>query len=332
MKKFTIISGLIFALFFSNTNVNATVWRVNSAPGSDADYTSIQAAHDAATTLNGDTLYIEGNASGVGGLDCSKQLIIIGTGYFIAENPETQASPLSSQVSGIRFLSGSEGSKLMGIYCNGSIQLQTSDIFITRCFVYANTAIQTAAYNVGNIVITQSYISSYYGPYYSALYFPYSETNILISNCYLYGTISSGQNFSGIFTNNVVYGSIDLYNSILKNNILYEYGSFTDHNCVYTNNISFNASFGTANGNQSNVNMGTVFVGATGNSTDGQWMLKAGSPALGAGENGVDCGMFGGAFPYILSGMPNIPSIYYLNTPAIPSSVIDVAIKAKSNN
>jgi hypothetical protein len=73
-------------------------------------------------------------------------------------------------------------------------------------------------------------------------------------------------------------------------------------------------------------------VGATGNSTDGQWQLKANSPALGAGENGVDCGMFGGSTPYILSGMPNIPAIYYLNTPMVPSDVIDVAIKAKSHN
>ncbi|HRZ78222.1 MAG TPA: hypothetical protein P5248_12680, partial [Bacteroidales bacterium] len=88
----------------------------------------------------------------------------------------------------------------------------------------------------------------------------------------------------------------------------------------------------TANGNQSNVSMANVFEGTTGTSTDGQWKLRTGSPAIGAGENGVDCGMYGGPFPYILSGMPNIPSVYYFLAPAIPSNTLDVAIKAKSHN
>lgn len=331
MKNLRLFSGLMIALLFSIATANATVWRVNSAPGSDADYTSIQAAHDATTTLNGDTLYIEGAATGVGQLKTTKTLTIIGTGYFLGENPETQASPLGSTINGIWFNPGSEGTKVMGCYISSQVRFQTSNILITRCRIYysSNTMILPNNQNLANIVITQSYISSSQ-TYFSAMDFD-DVTNVLVSNCYIYGAITTNSNFSGIFTNNVFWGNVGPYNSVLKNNILYS-GSFTDYNNNYSYNLSDGTDFGTANGNQANVSMSTVFVGTTGTSTDGAWELKSGSPAIGAGENGVDCGMFGGAFPYVLSGMPNIPAIYYLNTPPIPSDVIDVAIKAKSHN
>ncbi len=92
--------------------------------------------------------------------------------------------------------------------------------------------------------------------------------------------------------------------------------------------------FGIENGNQSNVDMTTVFVGEEGNSTDGQYQLKQGSPAIGAGYDGEDCGAFGGATPYILSGLPAIPAIYFFISPAVGSSAtgLSVQIKAKAHN
>ncbi len=52
--------------------------------------------------------------------------------------------------------------------------------------------------------------------------------------------------------------------------------------------------------------LNSIVVGLSGNSTDGQFQLKAGSPALGAGEtvSGItpDCGPFGTSDPYRLSG------------------------------
>ena len=104
-------------------------------------------------------------------------------------------------------------------------------------------------------------------------------------------------------------------------------------NCDIRNNISSGTVFGTSNGNQSNVDMSTVFVGPEGNSTDGQWQLKPGSPAIGAGTDGNDIGMFGGPSPYVLSGIPGIPHIYFFSSPAngSGSSGLQVHIKAKSS-
>ena len=108
-------------------------------------------------------------------------------------------------------------------------------------------------------------------------------------------------------------------------------GVFTHTNASFNNNIGHSTQCGTANGNQQNVNMTTVFVGT--GSTDGQWQLSAGSPALGAGVDGVDCGMFGGDYPYKLSGLPSVPAIYYHEqTIDNVNQQLNVTIKAKSHN
>jgi hypothetical protein len=76
-----------------------------------------------------------------------------------------------------------------------------------------------------------------------------------------------------------------------------------------------------------------VFVGLTGHTTDSQYQLKAGSPAIGAGLSGEDCGMFGGNTPYRLSGLPNIPSVYFLGAPTTSNgNTLPVTISVKTNN
>jgi len=79
--------------------------------------------------------------------------------------------------------------------------------------------------------------------------------------------------------------------------------------------------------------MTTVFVDSGSVSTDGDWQLRSGSPAIGAGLDGVDCGMFGGSTPYVLSGIPAIPSIYYFIAPGSASGAegLQVEIKARAN-
>ena len=119
-------------------------------------------------------------------------------------------------------------------------------------------------------------------------------------------------------------------NFTFANNIMVS-GSITRNNNVFYNNICNGTQFPIGNGNQQNVIMSGVFVGKTGNSTDCQWHLKEYSPALGAGNDGTDCGMFGGPSPYVLSGLPSIPSIYEITIPTTGDNLngINVTIKAK---
>ena len=78
--------------------------------------------------------------------------------------------------------------------------------------------------------------------------------------------------------------------------------------------------------------MDNVFAGVTGNSTDGQWQLTSGSSAIGAGSGGANCGIFGGADPYQLSGISG-PSIYSITMPSAgtPANGINVTLKVKTN-
>ena len=74
--------------------------------------------------------------------------------------------------------------------------------------------------------------------------------------------------------------------------------------------------------------MSTLFVG--GASTDGKWQIQTNSTIPIKDK----CGAFNGLTPYILSGIPDVPSIYYLNVPFTGKQIdgINVTIKAKSNN
>jgi len=74
--------------------------------------------------------------------------------------------------------------------------------------------------------------------------------------------------------------------------------------------------------------MATVFVGE--GSTDGQWQILEGGPADGTGTFGTDIGMFGGNTPYILSGIPKLPTIYEFTSPSNVSDVLPIQVKIKS--
>ena len=112
MRKQLFFAALACACLFSN-NVFAKIWRVNNNAGINANFTTLQAAHDGAAS--GDTLYVEGSSQTYGSLTCSKKLCIIGPGYYLNENPGNQALGLTAQSASLDFGAGSAGSELMGM-------------------------------------------------------------------------------------------------------------------------------------------------------------------------------------------------------------------------
>ena len=83
------------------------------------------------------------------------------------------------------------------------------------------------------------------------------------------------------------------------------------------------------NGNLRNVDMSTVFV----DHENYDFHLLPGSPAIGAGENGTDMGIYGGDAPYVDGGFPGLPSILQIQAPTAGSqtSGLYISFKAKSN-
>ena len=339
MKKFLLAATVTVAI---SVNLNAAKWRVNNVAGVNADFTTIQAAHNAANA--GDTIYLEPSAGSYGNLTATKRLVIIGPGYFLAENEDLQANLTSSIIGTIDFNSGSDGSVLCGC-TTGRITINASGILIERNFVnhyhtnYDSSILFTGSTN--NTIIRNNYIIPRNFPAgytQRAINCTGSANNVLICGNFI-GMVSNSSyryaidvpsNFAGEISNNVIEGYVTINNTIFNNNIL-TMGVFTHTNSSFYNNIGNSTQFGTANGNQQNVNMTTVFVGT--GSTDGQWQLSATSPALGAGVDGVDCGMFDGDHPYKLSGLPSVPAIYYHEqTIDNENQQLNVTIKAKSHN
>jgi hypothetical protein len=81
---------LTLVAFCAAMTANATILRVSNVNGSSAPYSTIQAAHDAASA--GDTIMVDGSNTRYGLTEVSKQLVFIGPGFWINENGLVQES------------------------------------------------------------------------------------------------------------------------------------------------------------------------------------------------------------------------------------------------
>lgn len=344
MKQLFLLA-LTTAIFSSSSF--AKIWRVNNNPGINADFTTLQAAHDGAAS--GDTIYLESSPTSYGSLTCSKKLAIIGTGYFLGDNQGLQASALPSKADAITLNVGSAGSSIEGLSLNGSaISIFANDIVIRRNH-FASFNGSNADWSVGIVYIYNGASNIFIVQNFALIINNNAaSTGILISNNFLayyayYGEGSTGEclqlnpNTVAIIKNNIFRrGTVTAYNSSITNNIMYT-GFFGGSGNLVANNIGNGTQFGTADGNLSNADMATVFFGS--GSFDSYFKLKAGSPAIGAGygstvQTPVDAGMYGGSTPYKLSGIPAIPAIYFFANQPVGSNSdpIDVQIKVRSNN
>ena len=313
--------------------------RVNNNPGFDVDYTTLQAAVDAATATGGDTIYMEGSTTDYAGATINKQLTIIGPGYFLNENPKTQANMLEVKFnSDLTFTAASGGSSIMGCRFtdyNAELIIGADDISVIRNYIGTVSFEATC----DNILLSQNYVFSNI-----QAVSPGAMTNSIISNNIIGLTVWTQIGSGPLVVSNNVFtvvghpSPVNCFNANIQNNIVTSEIATILLNTGNSINNNILAEDGTdANGNLYNIDMATIFADFDGQldlSTDGKWKLKAGSPALGAGAGGVDCGAYGGLAPYILSGIPNLPHIYEAIVQAAASSEsgLQVTIHVKSGD
>lgn len=355
MKKLFLLC--LTGLIISNSSF-ARILRVGffGPPVIGVDYFTLQAAHNAANP--GDTVMMM-PASKMSA-NISKRLVVIGPGYFLTQNTGLQAN--SATVDSTVNLGGmnitdaaASGSIFMGcIFTNSGINISganVANILFSRCW-FNNTpgnlpCIQLSQ-NITNFIFQQCAFKGR-GITNQELF---TATNISFVNCMFYTIDNSGDNIIGInLAGNLPHSGLiqncifsQGTNSSLHGNLN---GTWAINNCIantgnnflagaginYQNNLGTGTQFPAGNGNQQNIPWANIFT-LTG-STDNRYTLKAGSPAFGAGVNGVDAGIFGGATPYKLSGIPRIPTIYALtspegNTPTV--NTIQINISTRSNN
>jgi hypothetical protein len=323
MKKLCYALLLTLVLTGITEVLHAHHWRVNNAPNASAQFTSLQAAHDSPQVAEGDTLYLEPSVNSYGSITWTKRLVMIGNGYYLTANPETQANTTQTSIGSLDVRSGASGSVVSGCTLNNISLSTTNTIFFKRNYIIN---LDFSSGSNSNIYFYQNVIEGIAG--YGWGVETYFENNILFN-------VGLQPSARCTFLNNVILYIYSVYNSTLANNIMTTNQGFGNiSTCNYYNNISAGTQFGTDNGNQANVDMNNVFVcwnSCTGISPDAKFQLKPGSVAAGAGYGGIDCGIFAGNYPYVLSGMPNIPAIYYLNTQP-DGNMLDVNMKIKSHN
>ncbi|MBK8516022.1 MAG: hypothetical protein IPL55_06950 [Saprospiraceae bacterium] len=318
----------------------------NTSTGVTTQYTTLQAAVTAA--VEGDIIYLYPSSTSYGSATINKKLTIIGPGYYVAQNPSLMINTYVSNgiVDNLTFASGSNGTLITGVDISIILMNGQANIAITRCKLRAYSTLD----NTNNILFEGCYFE--WGGNSTSPYTINANSNnnsLIIRNNIFAAAKSNGgwydlviqSNCTAIIENNVFNWYYYFFNSIVRNNIFLQNATNVIANNgtgnSFQNNILVGNQTGLGSTNiiavpQANICEGYPTQGAR--TFDDRFMLKPGSPALGAGIGGIDCGAFAGATPYKLSGIPFIPLIYQVNAPTTgnAASGINVNVKIRANN
>ncbi len=341
-KIFTLF---IAALLISNVSF-AKIFRLGyTGPQiTGVDYTNAQTAHDAASA--GDTLLLFPGSYNIN--TATKKLVYLGFGYYTSS---TDANPNLQLLTGncrlaIYLNVGASGSTFEGIEGLSAYPISgqsINDITIRRS---KGTA---AVFSSAGTTCNNWQISQCTEMYISRNVLGGNTINLRVENSHISQVYLDGSNLhTGRFNNCVFTNAPDLNNNAINfqnciffnsvgatngiTNSLFQYCLFpgADPGLSGSNN-KFNIAFSTSGINN-------VFTGypqtVAGQTADGKYQLKVGSPAIGAGMGGIDMGMYGGANPYKLSGIPSIPAFYKLTAPSNNATInpYTITFSVRSNN
>ncbi|MEQ9656946.1 hypothetical protein, partial [Fulvivirga sp.] len=287
-------------------------WTVDNDPESLADFKSLYAGIYGTNT--GDTLYVAGSDTPYyeSNMRLEQQRIIYGPGYFLGENPETQASIKEALAPSINIAKGSEGTEIYGMTWNQIlINNQASAIDDTvRNIHIINNKINEMSINDDsqNILISKNFINQFtfastplvgVSRSYQDIFI---ENNIIdtVTTVFAKATVDKNVMSNVNFTRNTINVFTDsIESAILSNNIINDYQATAN-----TNNGTIDYAGSSFSDNALLVD--NDFVSTT----------------------NVDAGAFSGSEPYVLSGLPPAPHIYEL----VDAGRIRFNVKAKNEN
>lgn len=320
-----------------------TIRVVNNNPGAPTGanvYATVPAAIAAASS--GDVLHIVPSPLNYGDFTIDKSLKIYGIGF----NPDKDLRQLSHV--GFILISGD----LNGIAIEGlsirQISFQTGNISNTTIKNNRVASIVEAgrvAFHLQNLLVQNNVINT-------EISLPVdmrSNGVVVTNNIFPVRSILSGGN-GIIVSQNLFMGEGDLAfhtlnDAVVNNNIFY--GKAPRGNTINNSSFQHNLVFGnvsndffvgplytnTASGNV--IGVDPQFVGLTITQGAGEWdfnydaTLASGSPAIGAGTNGADIGILGGATPFDLTGVP-LPLLQTLTIPAVIGSDQDLNVTIRA--
>ncbi len=350
---------LIFLLAISCSTFAQTIRRCNNNPGVTGVniYTTLQAAHNAAAA--GDIIYVEPSSLSYGPLNSTKRLTIIGNGYYLDKNANTSFDTRSSLAGVLVFDNGSANSIISGL-SNTDIYVNDINVTITRCnnisvaFGESTNLIAGVKSRGNSGTVSRCIVGRIYGNYSQVSSAQYGYNTIVINNI---GYNTGGNAIISSLTNSTIsnntfylssYSRLDnLYNCSVSNNIFdarnlsgtIQFVNGVGSGNTISNNICLELqALPSGNGNVNFGNSATTFLvnnpWSTWTGEDAKFQLAAGSPAIGIGTGGTNAGAFGGANPYILSGLPAYPVITNFTTSGVgnTSTPLQVNVTVRGNN
>ena len=361
MKKLYFLCSIAFIHF----TTNAAIITVSNNPNVPGQYTSLQAAIDAAAP--NDTLYVQGSTTSYGTVDLYKKLTLIGVGAM----PNKSLS-LRSQIGDINIKYTDDGTSngsgsavygckisnvnLVGKYNIGGY-LTINNITLSRNHIggigsnaYAYGDSIFSGININNNYVITIYLDRLGGG--SVIKNNIIENGIqgtghinsgnwLVLNNVIHYRVSSCTN--GIFINNIIFASDGLncsginYCDFTKNifytpsstqfdpGFLSAYMLNNNHNTTSGNIINQNPAFVYYDSNQY---IGSYSISYPSTAPFIDYHLSNSSPGKNYGTDGTDLGIYGGTTPFV-EGTTTDSRFRYFPMPAMPQ-MLDLTITNQS--
>lgn len=354
MKQF-----FFFLLTSLSANVFATVRTVSNTPGTIAQYTTIQAAVNAA--VNGDTIYVHGSSNPYAGFTIiDKRLVVIGPGRSPIQNfmafpamvndlSISGSASSNTEIQGLHFVSTivitsfnhPDNIRFIRNFFGSSITIGTGTNTYTG-FLFESNWFDNTGINTAQSCFFQNFVAIN-----NVFYCANSNTNISgfynsisvsFDHNLFYGPSSGTTNVFGascrniLFTNNIFVrrnASTNISSSTFTKNIMF--------NCFPTNPWDTAANSGNNNivgdpqmFDQNAVNLGTKDPLLN--------FTIAGGPANNIGTDGKDLGLLFdpvGSLNWTNSRMSRLPFVYSMNitNANIPAGgTLNVQVEARKNN
>ncbi|HEX5154841.1 MAG TPA: hypothetical protein VFW07_25520 [Parafilimonas sp.] len=342
MKHLFTVAAIAAFLFITTTS-NANIYRVGySGPKkNNVDFTDLNDAVNACSTNPNkpDTIFL---FPGTWSADYDRKIVTIGYGYYVdTATLGTGANNGLQNIIGNLSVTIQLGEAVQGCVFEGvdGLKLQcyyypTDNITIKRCKCYID--FRNTVQSNWKILQSEINLQASFGA---------QLDQMLISNCIITDFVTDlSTSQSATIVNNIFTGNWYDPSFVFKNNVfLLDYDGELTSTSTYEYNVFVGKIAGGINGshNKINQNKDAIFTGYSSQkklSNDARWQLKKpNSPAIGSGENGIDCGIYaaGSLYPYRLSGIPAVPSFYLLEAPSSTTGtgpVYQITFSVKSNN
>jgi hypothetical protein len=335
-----------FSLFTAVAQYNFVVQN-----GSAKVYKTMADAY--ANSVKGDTIYLPGGSFTMPNVE--KKLVLIGVGY----HPDSTVSTFYTRINNaVIFTPNADSTVISGIHFASNVTFgdatnDATDYQIHRCRINGSLILKQESATERNInaLISESIIDGNIDAR--------KGGNIIVEKSIIRGV---AQNFRGSLFNRCFFslGSYEYWtgswsftssqNCQIKNSVLnfnYRINWVIDvHdninnnfiNNIFAGNITFPSGTNSGTNNQAGVDLATVFKTIDGNIHDYSYKhdfrLKSGSPAIGAGTNGTDIGLYGGNAPFKVGGLPQVPHVrnVKINDEAVNGQLpIEITVKAQEN-